>query len=72
MNKNYNISQGVKTEIRNLLNSILEQNYMEHNGKWYKQKDGLLMRAPNSEILAKVFIQYLEHTTIIDSLKNSK
>jgi hypothetical protein len=28
-----NISQGIKEEIINLLNTILEQKYIEHNGK---------------------------------------
>jgi hypothetical protein len=69
MNKNHNISHETKTEIRNLLNTTLEQNYIEHNGKWYKQNDGLAMGAPTSAILAEVFIQYLEHTTILDILK---
>jgi hypothetical protein len=36
INENYNISQPIKREIKNLLNTILEQNYIEHNGKWYK------------------------------------
>jgi phosphomannomutase len=40
-----------------------------YNGKWFKQNDGLAMGAPTSAILAEVFIQYLEHTTIIDILK---
>jgi hypothetical protein len=69
MNKNYNISLEAKTEIRNLLNTTLEQNYVEHNGKWYKQNDGLAMGAPTSAIIAEVFIQYFEHTTVIDILK---
>jgi hypothetical protein len=47
---------------------ILEQNYVEHNGKWFKQNAGLAMGAPTSAILAEVFIQYLEHTTICDIL----
>jgi Ca2+-binding EF-hand superfamily protein len=33
MNKNHNISHETITEIRNLLNTISEQNYIEHNGK---------------------------------------
>jgi hypothetical protein len=61
--------QEAKTEIRNLLNTTLEQNYIKHNGKWYKQIDGLAMGAPTSAILAEVFIQYFEHTTVIDILK---
>jgi hypothetical protein len=46
IDKNYNLSQEMKVEIIDLLNTILEQNYIEHNGKWYKQNDGLAMGAP--------------------------
>jgi hypothetical protein len=63
------MSHETKTEIRNLLNTTLEQNYIENNGKSYKQNDGLAMEAPTSAILAEVFIQHLEHKTIIDILK---
>jgi hypothetical protein len=56
-------------EIKNLLNIILEQNYIEHNGKWYKQNDGLAIGAPTSAILAEVFIRHLEHTIIVEILK---
>ena len=66
--KNQNISHETKIEINNLLKLILEQNYFEHNGKWFKQNEGLAMGAPTSAILAEIFIQYLEHTTIIDIL----
>jgi hypothetical protein len=31
MNQNHNVSHETKTEIRNLLNTTLEQNYIEHN-----------------------------------------
>jgi hypothetical protein len=67
--KNYNISQETKVEIINPLNTILEQNYIKHNGKLYKQNDGLAMGAPTSAILAKTFIQNLKHTIIVDILK---
>jgi hypothetical protein len=69
INKNHHLSLETKIEIKNLLNIILEQNYIEHNEKLYKQNDGLPMGAPTSVILAEVFMQYLEHTTVVDILK---
>jgi hypothetical protein len=68
LNKNHYTSQETKIYIKNLLNIILEQNYIEDDGKWYKENDGLAMGAPTSAILAKVFLQHLEHTMIIDIL----
>jgi hypothetical protein len=72
INTNHHITQATKNEIKNLLNVITEQNYIEHNGKWYKQNDGLAMGAPTSAILAEVFIQHLEHPEIINILKESQ
>jgi hypothetical protein len=50
MTKNHNISQKTKIEINNLLTVVLEQNYVSHNGKWFKQNTGLAMGAPTSAI----------------------
>jgi hypothetical protein len=37
IDKNYHhIPQPTKSEIKPLLSTIMEQNYIEHNGKWYK------------------------------------
>jgi hypothetical protein len=72
INKNYRITQATKNEIKNLLKVITEQNYIEHNRKWYKQNDGLAMGAPTSAILAEVFIQHLEHTEIVHILQRSQ
>jgi hypothetical protein len=69
LDENYNISQEMKVEIINPLNTILEQNYIKHNGKWYKQNDGLAMGASTSAVLAETFIQHLEYTIIMDILK---
>jgi hypothetical protein len=64
-----NTSKEAKKEILNLLNVILEQNYIQHNRQWYKQDNGLAMGAPTSAILMETFMQYLEHTIIVDILK---
>jgi hypothetical protein len=55
IDKKYNISQEMKIVIINIRNIILEQNYIEHNRKWYKHNDGLAMAAPTSAILAETF-----------------
>jgi hypothetical protein len=65
--KNNSISKEEKEEIIKILNIILEQNYIEHNGQWYKQKNSLAMGAP-SAILGETFMQHFEHTIIVDIL----
>jgi hypothetical protein len=56
-------------EIIDLVNIILEQNYIQHKGQWYKQVNGLAVGAPTSAILTETVIQHLEHTVIINKLK---
>jgi hypothetical protein len=50
------------------LNTTLEQNCIQFN-EYYKQNDGLALGAPTSAIIAEIFIQYLEHTKIIEVLE---
>jgi hypothetical protein len=64
-----NIKEDEKIEILSLLDLVLEQNYIQVNEQYYIQTEGLAMGAPTSAILAEVFLQYLEHTQIIDILK---
>jgi hypothetical protein len=47
-----------------LLNIILEQNYIQRIEQWYNQDDGLAMGVPTSAISAETFIQHLEYTII--------
>jgi hypothetical protein len=39
----------------------MEQNYSQFKQKYYKQTDGLAMGASASAILAKTYIQNMEH-----------
>jgi coproporphyrinogen III oxidase-like Fe-S oxidoreductase len=52
-----------------MLNTVLEQNYIQFNNQYYKQNDCLAMGVHASAILAEVFIQYIENTRIIKILK---
>jgi len=51
-----------------MLRTILKQNYFQYNSHIYKQKSGLAMGAPSSSILSELYLQYTEHTVIIDIL----
>jgi hypothetical protein len=71
MNNNNNINEDVKTEIENLINIIIEQNYFQFNNKYYKQKEGLAMGAPTSAILSETYLQYIENTCIYKILQKT-
>jgi hypothetical protein len=57
-------------ELMILINTVIDQNYLQFNNQYYKQDEGLAVGAPTSGFLAEIFIQYLEHTNIINILKN--
>jgi hypothetical protein len=66
--QNYDINIDTQKEIIQLMNTLLEQNYFQHDHKYYKQTNGLAMGAPTSAILAEIYIQNTEHTQIYDIL----
>jgi hypothetical protein len=65
-------TKGECTEILNLLELIIDHNYIQHNDQYYKQTEGLAMGAPTSAILAEVYIQFLEYTEIANTLKKQQ
>jgi hypothetical protein len=68
MKNNYTQSEHIN-EIMSLVKIILNQNYFQHNNQTFKQQDGLAMGAPTSAILPEIFIQYLEHNSILKVLQ---
>jgi hypothetical protein len=64
LNNNHYTSKEEKEELLYILDMILEQKYLQFNNQFFKQNEGLTIEAPTSAILAKTFIQHLEHTTI--------
>jgi hypothetical protein len=56
------------TEIMHIVETIISQNYFQHNNTVYKQQDGLAMGAPTSAIFSEIFIQHLEHNDILNTL----
>jgi hypothetical protein len=56
-------------EMQLLIDTIIIQNYFEHNSTYYMQSDGLAMGAPASSFLSEIFIQYLEHNYILRTLR---
>jgi hypothetical protein len=51
------------------INTTLNQNYIQFDNEYYRQNDGLAMGAPTSAVITEIFIQHLEHTKIIEILK---
>jgi len=44
--------------------------YLYYKRQYYVQKSGLSMGASTCSILAEIYIQHLEHTSVIDILIN--
>jgi len=45
-----------------LLETILKQNYFQHNNQFYQPNKGIAMGSPISGMLAEIYLQYLEET----------
>jgi hypothetical protein len=55
-----------------LVQTILNQNYFQHDNQTFKQQDGLVIGAPISAILSEIFLQYLENNNIIKTHQKHK
>jgi hypothetical protein len=69
MLENQNMKENV---IKNIMHTVLSQNYFQFNKQYYKQAGGLAMGAPSSALLAKIFLQHLEHNNIYNILIKHK
>jgi hypothetical protein len=69
LNNDHYTSKEGKEELLDILDMILEQNYLQHNNEFYKQNEGLAMGAPASATPAEMFIKHLEHTIVYKILK---
>ena len=47
-------------------------NYFYYKRQYYAQNSGLSMGASTCSILSEIYIQHLEHTSVIDILINHK
>ena len=63
-----NIDKNIQTELNQLCNTVLTQNYFQFNNSYYVQKTGLAMGAPTSSIFSEIYLQYLENTTTYNIL----
>jgi hypothetical protein len=54
------------------LNTILKQNYLQFNGKFYQPNKGVAMGSPISGLIAEIFLQHYENHIIKSILDISK
>jgi hypothetical protein len=58
----------ITREIILIISTILDQNYFIHNNQIFQQTEGLPMGAPTSAILSEIYLQYVEHSNILNIL----
>jgi hypothetical protein len=66
--QNNNVRTEQKRDVILLINTILKQNCIQHNNLQHKQEKGLSMGAPTSALFAEIFMQFIEHNHIINTL----
>ena len=59
----------IKHESMKISHIIIKQNYFQFQNTLYIQEEGLAMGAPTSLILSEIYLQYIEHTVIYDTIK---
>jgi hypothetical protein len=70
--ENQNTQEYVIKQIKNIMHTVLSQNYFRFNKQYYKQAEGLAMGVPSSALLAKIILEYLEHNNIHNILIKHK
>jgi hypothetical protein len=58
----------IKTEILNLSNTLIQQNYFQYQDFTYIQKECLAMGTPSSSPFSDTFLQHIEVTKIVHIL----
>lgn len=57
---NNNVSQVLISDLKLLLRTVLDQNFFQFNGKFFRQRSGLAMGSCLSPFLSEVFMNHLE------------
>ena len=63
-----NVNLPIQTELKQLCNTILSQNYFQLNNTHYLEELGLAMGATTSAIVSEIYLQFMENTKINDVL----
>jgi len=64
LNKHNNSNKQLKEQILNMLNTIVKQNYFQHEGQIFQPEKGIAMGSPISSTTAEIYLQYLENIYI--------
>ena len=69
MSLNHQLDAETINTITKITCTVLEQNYFTFQNINYSQSTGLAMGASSSAVLSEIYLQHLEHTKIVDILK---
>jgi hypothetical protein len=64
----HELHQDIKTEILNLSNTVIQQNYFQCQDLIYLQKEGLTMGTLSSPLFSEIFLKRIEVTKIVHIL----
>jgi hypothetical protein len=64
----HELQHNIRTEILNLSNTLIQQNYFQYQDLTYIQKEGLAMGAPSSSLLSEIYLQHIEMNKIVHIL----
>jgi transposase-like protein len=68
MSTHNHLDTNITQHLLTLTSTILAQNYFTFQDTYYLQTTGLAMGAPTSALLSEIYLQYFEHTVLINAL----
>jgi hypothetical protein len=66
------VEEQKRKEISAILKMIINQNYFQYNGRFYKSATGVVMGSPLSGTFAEIFLQELEQNRLKHLLEGKK
>ena len=62
--KSNNIDNKLINQTIQMLTTVINQNYFQHEDQWFQPERGIAMGSPISSIIAEIYLQYIEQTYI--------
>jgi hypothetical protein len=72
LNNNHHVDEHITRDIISILKVIMNQNYFQYEGKFYKPTSGVAMGSPLSSTIAEIFLQDLEQNRLQHLLDGKK
>jgi len=64
LNKHNHYNKQLNEQVLNMINTIVKQNYFQHEGQIFQPEKGIEMGSPIFSTIAEIYLEYLENIYI--------